>query len=104
MVEHEPRLCPDCPRKSYVNMVRSQSYTTTPTTDPNVKLCAKLRALDLPGVPQCPYFSKNEKITNFIGEKKMKPKRDTCDSYDGFTCKLHPDRKGCQYCKDYNPI
>jgi len=54
-------------------MVRSQSYTTTPTVDSQIKLCAKLRALDLPHVPQCPYFPKEEKISNFF-EKKRLPK------------------------------
>ena len=64
--EHEPKLCPDCPRKSFLNMVRAQSYTTTPAIDSVVKQCARLRALDLPHVPQCPYFSDKEKITNFF--------------------------------------
>jgi len=75
--EHEPKLCPDCPRKSYVNMVRGQTYTTTPPIDTMIKLCARLRALDLPGVPQCPYFSDNEKISNFFDckAKSRLPKR-----------------------------
>jgi len=73
-VEHEPRLCPNCPRKSYLYLVRSQSYTTTPANDTMVKLCARLRALDLPNVPQCPHFSENEKITNFSKPKPKLPK------------------------------
>jgi len=64
--EREPKLCPDCPRMSYLNMVRGQSYTTSPPDETKVKLCARLRALDLPGVPQCPYFPEGEKITNFF--------------------------------------
>jgi len=64
--EHEPKLCPDCPRKSFLNMVRIQSYTTTPPNDTVVKQCARLRALDLPNIPKCPYFSEDEKMTNFF--------------------------------------
>jgi hypothetical protein len=64
--EHEPRLCSNCPRKSFLNMVRQESYTTTPAIETTVKLCAKLRALDLPHVPPCPYFPENEKMTNFF--------------------------------------
>lgn len=67
--EHEPKLCPDCPRKSFLNMVRAQSYTTTPPIDTTVKLCARLRALDLPYAPKCPYFPESEKITNFFNCK-----------------------------------
>ena len=52
-----------------MNMVRAQSYTTTPTIDTPVKLCARLRALDLPYALRCPYFPENEKITNFFNCK-----------------------------------
>ena len=84
--EHEPKICPNCPRKSYLNMVRAQSYTTTPTIDPTVKICARLRALDLPSVPQCPYFSENEKITNFLTTKKK-----TYDLFRMIAGEMHRD-------------
>jgi len=73
--EGEPRLCPGCPRKRYLDLVRQVSYTTTPALETTTKLCSKLRALDLPGVPKCPYFSENETITRFLDHKRKKRKR-----------------------------
>jgi len=63
----------DCPRKRYVNLVRQTSYTTTPAVETSVKLCAKLRALDVPEA--CPHFTKGEQITRFLDGKKTKGKR-----------------------------
>jgi len=70
--EGEPRLCLGCPRKKYLSLVRQVSYTTTPTIETTIKLCAKLRALDLSGIPKCPHFNENETITRFFGGKKKR--------------------------------
>jgi len=69
---NEARLCPDCPRKSLLPLVRNESYTNTPALDTTVKLCAKLRAFKDTRLPKCPYFNDDEDITRFFGRRKKK--------------------------------
>ena len=70
----EPRLCRDCPRRKYLSRVRQQSYNNAPAADSMVKLCAKLRALDV-SAPRCPHFPVSENITRYFDGRKKKRKK-----------------------------
>ena len=71
---NEPKICPDCPRKSLLPLVRSESWSNAPTEDSTVKLCAKLRAYETT-LPRCPHYPKGETMDNFMGKEKKKEAR-----------------------------
>jgi hypothetical protein len=58
-------------------MVKQKSWSNAPAENSTVKLCAKLRALEIPGAPKCQHYPKTEDITLYFGRPAKKRKKKT---------------------------
>ena len=69
----EPKICPDCPLRSYMKTVKTQTYTTTESEQSIVNICSKLRALATAWRwPGCPHYPPTETIEAYLCVEKRK--------------------------------
>ena len=66
-------ICPNCPRKTLVESVKSKSWCLQETQDNVAKICAKIRSYDCT-LPRCPKYPEAEILDPWLifnwGENK----------------------------------
>jgi Ni,Fe-hydrogenase I small subunit len=76
-MKNEPKLCPNCPAKAWIDyakkILKDQQYTQKKEEPSALKICQELRRIiPMLNIPPCPYYPETETLNHLTPEEKQR--------------------------------